>query len=242
MIATMLRKSRHAAVALSGGMDSLVVLQQVRELAPDTEVLVFRTDWTPQQWGIIDNLIKLWDLTVVTPPPQASYFVPNGDQLARVDEYDVGGAVLPVLRDVVHDDARCVLELERNFLAVSPLDYDCVFTGTRRSDSSAATGPPLRRAISRVGELWFVAPIFYWTDEQVKKAAKDLPYAKEWYEEKDERFDTGNLLACGACVRRGDGEPVHCPKEGKTIAGHVWDQPVMLEKFRSKFGFGGTTC
>jgi hypothetical protein len=237
MIPTLLSKSRRPAVAVSGGRDSLIVLRMVREFAPEIEVIVFRTDMTRGQWGIIDNLIKLWDLTVIAPPPQASYMVPNGEYLARVDEYHVGGTAIPVLRDIVHDDSICVLDLGSNFSAVSPLDHDLLFVGTRQTDRSEATGRPIQKAVTKAGSLTIAAPIFYWTDERVEKAVKDLPIAKEWYEAKDEKFDTGNLVACCACLRRGDGEPVHCPKEGKTIAGHVWDRQVMLERFREKFGF-----
>lgn len=237
MIPTMLSKSRHAAVLLSGGIDSLLVLQQVREHAPDIDVVVFRADMTKEQWKIIDNLIRLFDLTVVTLPPRASYLVPNGDQLARVDEYDLGGAVVPHLRDFVHDDARCALEAEQKFLPSSPLDYDLVFVGTRATDHSEATGQPIRRAITKVDGLTIVAPVYYWTDDQVKKAAQGLPYSKEWYEDGDDRFDTGNIVACSRCLRHGTREAVLCPKLAAEISGHEWDQQAILTAFRQKFGF-----
>src|SRR5574339_51526 len=119
MIPTMLGKSQHAAVLLSGGIDSMLVLQQVREHAPDIDVIVFRADMTKDQWAIIDNLIRLWDLTVVTMPPKGSYVVPNGEHLARVDEYDLGSMIVPHIRDFVHDDSRCTFDAEKQFLPTS---------------------------------------------------------------------------------------------------------------------------
>ena len=180
-----------------------------------------QTDFTPQQWEIIDKLIRLWDLTVVAPPPKASYLIPNGENLARVDEYDIGSrATIPVVRDIVHSD-RCLLDLNQNFLRLSPLDYDCIFVGTKQQDSTPAMSQPLKEAISQIGTLTAVAPLFYWSEEQVEEASKGLPYSKEWYEDGDENFDTGNLLACSRCVRSGTGEPVDCPKEGKMVIRRV---------------------
>lgn len=237
MIPTLLGKAAHAAVAVSGGRDSLIVLDQVRKVRPDIEVLVFKTDFTANQWKVIDNLIRLWDLTVMAPPPKASYLIPNGEQLARVDEYDVGvGVTIPVLRDLVHSE-RCLWDLENRYLPVSPLGYDLLFVGSRQGDSSPATGQPLHKAVSRIGNMTIASPIYYWTDEQVREASKELPYAREWYEEGDASFDTGNLLACSRCVDSGDGRPVCCPKQGRVIKGHEWDKPLMLKTFREKFGF-----
>lgn len=237
MIPTVLSRSQHAAVLLSGGIDSLLVLQQVREHAPEIDVVVFRADMTKAQWAIIDNLIREYDLTVVTLPPKASYLIPNGTNLARVDEYDLGGATVPHLRDFVHDDTICALDAEKKFLAVSPVDYDLVFVGTRETDRSIATGQPIRKAVTKVENLTIVAPIYYWTDEQVREAAKDLPYAKEWYRGGDEKFDTGNLVACCRCLETGTKAEVFCPKLGRMIEGHEWSPGDMLVSFRSKFGF-----
>jgi hypothetical protein len=237
VIPTILKRSKRPCVAVSGGMDSLVVLDMVRKHRPDIEALVFRADFTPEQWGIIDNLIRLWDLTVVSPLPRTSYFVPNGGNLARVDEYDVNGTVFPVLRDLVHSDHRCSLDLATRFAPLSPLDYDCVFVGTREGDSSEAMGHPLPKAVNRIGSVEVIAPIYYWTDEEVGKAAQGLPYSKEWYDLGDERYDTGNLIACSRCVATGTSDPVECPKAGHSIEGYHWNQSAMLGTFRAKFGF-----
>jgi len=239
MIQRLLDKASHPCVAVSGGRDSLVVLDLVREFQPDIDVLVFRTDFAPHQWEIIDRLIQLWDLTVIAPLPKASYLLPNGEHLARVDEYELGcGVMLPVLRDIVHADV-CLFDLNQRFLAVSPLDFDCVFVGTKRGDRNPAMGRVVREPITDVGQFTLVAPIFDWSEEAVRERARDLPYSKEWYVEGDENFDTGNLLSCSRCVRSGTGEPVHCPKEDKMINGVVWDQQKMLETFRDKYGFEG---
>lgn len=237
MIRELLEVARRPAVALSGGRDSMVVLDMVRKYQPDIEVLVFKTDFAPHQWAIVDNLIREWDLTVFSPPPRASYLVPNGDELARVDEYEIGAATLPVLRDFVHDDSRCALEMERKFLPASPLDFDLIFVGTRKGDRSEATGQPLRESVSKINGLTLAAPLFFWSDATVEWAAQGLPYAKEWYEDGDVRFDTGNLLACSRCLGGGGDEPVACPKANMEIPGVVWDKAAMLRAFREKFGF-----
>lgn len=237
MIPTLLGKSRHAAVLLSGGIDSMLVLRQVREHCPDIEAIVFRADMAKEQWAIIENLIRLWDLTVVTMPPSASYLVPNGTELARVDEYVIGGVPIPHLRDFVHDDSRCAIEVQQMFLPNPPLDYDLIFVGTREGDRSEATGRPLQKAVTVTNGMTIAAPIYYWTDEQVKEAAQGLPYAKEWYEDGDPKFDTGNIVACSNCLHNGTSAPVLCPKLGDKIPGHEWDREGILKAFRNKFGF-----
>jgi hypothetical protein len=237
MIDEVIKTARNPVVFLSGGIDSVLVLSMIREIR-EVDCVCFRHDFTPEQWGIVENLIKLWDLEVYTWPPQHSYLVPNGSSLARVDEYSLGLLTFPVLRDIVDGD-RCLLELGQQKLETYPFNYDVVFTGSKRSDSSFATGrSPFKSDVVKFGDVTFVQPLFDLNDEEVRELAKGLPLSAEWYEHGDAAHDTGNIPACSSCLLSGTDEPVYCPKAESHIPGLVWNKTAMLSEFRKKYGFG----
>lgn len=218
-------------VLFSGGMDSLVVLSLVRHEVDD--VITLRQNFTKRQWNVVDRVIKEWGLTVYSAPPLVSYIVPNGEYLARVDEYRFGGTIIPVLRDLEHSE-QCSLQLDGQTADVT-FNYDTIYTGCRKGDKSFALGQPMKRAKVELNGVTFVQPIFDWTDEQVKKAAKDLPYAKEYYDEGDETYATDTLLACTNCM--GESKTAYCYVEGKEIETVEWDKGAALSNFRTRFNY-----
>lgn len=220
------------AVLFSGGIDSLVVLSMMKPI----DVITLRQNFTKRQWGVVDKVIKEWDLTVFSAPPLRSYIVPNGEFLARVDEYRFGNTIVPILRDLEHSE-ECSLKLDNQTLDHT-FHYDTIYTGCRKDDKSFALGQPMKDEVVKLNGVTFIQPIFHWSDEEVREAAKDLPYAKEYYDEGDESFATDTLLACTNCMT--EAEKVYCPLEQKEIPTVKWDRDLALTNFRQRFNYADT--
>src|ERR1051325_9999083 len=124
MLKEYLETAKHPCLLLRGGRDSVLLLKKIREIRGEIDCVCFATDFTKAQWKIIENLIAKWNLEVYTLPPKATYFIPNGEQLVRVDEYGLGAVIFPVVRDFVHSDERCALEANSLRLDAAPLNYD----------------------------------------------------------------------------------------------------------------------
>jgi hypothetical protein len=234
MIEEILKDSDRPCVLFSGGVDSLLVLSKVREFKKDIPVYVFKRAMTIDQWALIERIIRLWDLEVRTFPPSHSYFVPNGDELTLVDEYNLNGMLLPVIRDFVHSDEHCSLKFDEKRLPVFPFDHDTIFIGTRKEDTHPISRP-FKKELTGIGPYLFVAPVFNWSKSEIMEAVKDLPYSKEFYELGNELHDTGNVVACSRCVS-GEGM-VHCPILNKEIPSVEWNKQEMLKTFTAKYGF-----
>lgn len=240
MIEKYLEKANKPVVLLSGGIDSLVVLDMVRVAKPDIEVITFRQNMSDDQWKIIENVAKLWDLQVLSWPPTHSYVLPNGEELSRVDEYSFNGLPIPLVRDFI-PGKKCSLELDEQKLAVMPIEHDVIFTGTRAQDAHPLMPSPMRKPVIEVGPFTFVAPIYDWGKADVEAYARenDLPFSKEFYDDGKEEFDTGNISACTNCLCEGEGY-VFCQKLTAYIPRHQWDRSEMLGAFQYRFGLGVT--
>lgn len=236
MIRKYLSKASNPAVMFSGGLDSLLTLWMVRQ-ERDVDVITLRQNFSKLQWGIIDKLIKEWDLTVITAPPLRSYIVPNGEYLARIDEYQFGRTALPVLRDF-EDGKDCSLQMDNQTLDYA-FPYDVVFTGAKKEDWSAATGMPMGAEVVEKDGVTFVQPLFHWTKKQVMAEVQrlGLPYTTEWYDGGDERYATDTIHACTNCMK--DEKEVYCHLEQKQIETVEWDRKGMLNAFQTRFGFIG---
>jgi len=212
---------------LSGGADSVLLLHRILQIRP-MDCFCFSHRMTKEQWGVIENLIKGYDLEVYTLPPARSYVI---EGLSVVDEYQLGEMNFPVIRDLVEAD-NCLFD-NPQYLERFPFDYETVFMGTRKDDVLPAIGKnPFKSAVTE-GSPKFVLPLWDWTKEEVFAEIErlNLPIAREWYEGGDERYDTGNLIACHKCLK-GD---TFCPKEGKSIKGIEWDAKANTQMFRRRF-------
>lgn len=235
MIEEYLQFGSKPCVFFSGGIDSLLVLSMVRKFRPDISVVTFRDSMPKHQWKIIENVVKEWDLQVLSFPPSHAYFIPNKDKISYVTEYSLNGCPLPLIRDIIPGPG-CSLEFDRRRLPVMTFDYDVIFIGTRKEDEHSALGKPISQPVTVIGPLTFVAPIFELSKEGVRDGAKDLLFSQEFYIEGDETYDTGNLPACSSCLEEGEGQ-VFCPKRGEHIPRIEWDRAAMLSSFQEKFNF-----
>lgn len=234
-----LKRAKNPAVLFSGGADSLLVLHIVRQYK-DVPVITFRHNFTDKQWSAVDRVIKEWNLEVWSVPPRLSYIVPNGEGLARVDEYMLGKTTLPVLQEFTHAE-KCGLQLDNKTLDLALTDWDVIFTGGKKTDGNAAMGHPFNAPVIECDGVTLVQPLFNWTPAEVLAKVRELglPYAKEWYDGGNDEFETGMLHACSRCLT--DAERVFCPLENTVIPTVKWDRAGMLDSFRNKFGFEGNS-
>ncbi len=221
-------EAKSPVVFLSGGADSVVVLDEVIKHHPNIEAVTFNQDFTKPQWQIIENLLDKYEVELHTFPPNQSYLIEREGRLAKVDEYGLNDFLFPVVRDLVEGE-RCLHDLDPRRIENVPFPYDVVFVGTRKEDADPAIRPMAQPVIKQHG-ITFVAPLWEWTKEQVLERARELPISKEFYEQGKEEFDTGNLIACSRCYQG----QAYCPKEMKVIPKVEWDKDRNLEYFRTR--------
>lgn len=239
MIERCLQAAKKPCVFFSGGIDSLLVLSMVRERCPDITVVTFRDSMPSHQWKIIEDVIKKWDLQVLSFPPSNAYFIPNKDKVSYVTEYSLNGLAVPLVRDVVPGEG-CSLEVDTKRLPIMSFDYDVIFLGSRRADSHETLGRLISKPVVEVGPFTFVSPIFELSKEEVIHQAKGLPFSQEFYVRVDDTYDTGNIPACSNCLEEGD-EQVFCPRRETYIPRITWDRAGMLSAFRNRFKLSEVT-
>lgn len=163
-----------SAVLFSGGKDSLLLLDEVRRIRPDTTVVHFYDRLSPQ----VEDAIKRWDLEVLSWRPATTYLIPWGSDLALVSEYSFGDARLPVLRDVVSGE-DCQLENRRKDTTEyfdNPFDY--VYWGMKKSDELHPVMPPYFESELQLGTTRLIAPLYDMADADVLNEIqkRELPY------------------------------------------------------------------
>ena len=218
---------------LSGGIDSILTLHLAREISKDIPVLTFTQDFNAEQMRGIKKLIFDFELTCYTFPPINRYFVPNGKETSIVDEYTLGGTVIPVIRDF-EQTSECGLELSADRSNGVWFGWNNVLTGLRRGDRHSLTGKLAKSEQFEAGNLTFYAPLFEWTRREVKEAAKEFDLLKYVAAP-----DTGNLQKCSRCLDARS-EEVFCPADNKMIPAHKWDREAMKNAFREKYGYGNS--
>ena len=213
-------------IFFSGGIDSLLLLDIIREFDNTIPVLTFAQDFTKEQWVRFENLILKWELSLYTFPPYHRFFVPNGTDISLIDEYNYGGISFPIIRDLEHGD-KCGLELSQQRLMTPDTFWQTTFIGALKDDIHplAKGNAYLGGEHSQIENLTFIAPLWEWSKaEVIEEAAKRGLIAIE---------GTGELSACTKCLQ--STEPVYCVKRDTIIEAVKWEPENQLSAFRSKY-------
>jgi hypothetical protein len=229
-------QTKNPAVLFSGGRDSAVLLAMLlMAFGKDKlRVIQFRSDFTPQQKRYTNELMKLWDFSIMSFQPSNRFLIPSGDGLALVDDYRLNGEILPVVRDFVHNSKICGLELSEFKTPDINYPFDVTFVGWRKTDDFSLLGdfqPPKEVVI---GGSRFYAPLYDLSDEDIAECQKffNVPF-DDFYESKDPAISTNSIVACHNCIS--NQSPVFCPKSQETIPNINWDKQGNLDKFQQRF-------
>lgn len=165
-----LLEAKSPAILFSGGKDSLLLLDEVRRIRPETTVIHFYDRLSPQ----VERVIKEWELEILSWRPAEQYLIPWGQDLALVSEYSFGDARLPVLRDVVVGDG-C---RRRDKTECFDYPFDLTLWGMKKCDELHPVMPAHFEREMPLGLTRLIAPLFDLTDEEVLAEIdrRNLPY------------------------------------------------------------------
>lgn len=203
-----LLSAKSPALLFSGGSDSLLLLKQMWGVRRDFVLIHFFDQLHPE----VEDLIKDWDLEVLSWKPAARYLIPFDGDIALVSEYSFGNARLPVLRDIVDGD-DCQLE-RLNPKRTEFFDYPFLETywGYRRSDELHPIMPQHFPQTFPLGPTQFVAPLYYLTDKEVSHQVA---------RQKHKPVTNDAITMC-----------VNCKAELST-----WNREASLNYFSNRFGY-----
>lgn len=206
-----LATAQRPIVLCSFAKDSLLLTWMVRQVDPDVPVLWFRDKLNP----FAERVIKQWDLQVFGYAPADRYLIPSNDDLLLVNEFAVGVARLPVLRDVVAGDS-CDLERlpqKRTMSFVYPWDVTLFgFKAVDAREHFVTRNTVLPQAFN-LGHTRMVAPLYAWTDADVVAALDEFAIP---YEQQDD-----SLRICRECI--------------DSLSD--WDRAAALSMFQKRYGF-----
>lgn len=221
---------------LSGGADSLFLLETLVSLNLPFGVLRFDDGWTRRQKKRFEELTGKHNLQVFSYPAIEHFLIADDENISLASRYSVGekGETKFLVRDLVApspegEKPRCAFEIKLETAAPgpAPILFEAHIRGSRFDDRHWSVKKVLPEENTRLGEVCFYAPLATWTREEVIEGLKFFGID---YQEPDEVLDTGNIECCSACLME---EKPFCPKQQKEIEPVKWDRKLNLEHFRS---------
>lgn len=232
------RQLPKAAVAWSGGKDSMVLLHLLRTAGLQLPVLFFREPWQPRKYAFHDQLIREWELLVYSWHPAESAFQQAGDEFEVQHVYRLNDDCLTCPTGIVEPAAdlpwACALDILRRpkqeRLVLPPLD--AVWVGHKRCDSDPILGGDAGTRIEArlvASGLHLLFPLRDWSHADIWAyiEAFEVPFDEQRYEKVDgawrerphKRHNADYVHACTRCLDRREGAAkfVECPKLGMTI-------------------------
>lgn len=205
-----LLEAKSPAILFSGGKDSLLLLDIVRKIRPETAIVHFYDRLTPQ----VEDAIKRWDLEVLSWRPAEHYLIPWNEGLALVNEYSFGDARLPVLRDVI-DGEDCQLEHRRRD-TTEHFDYpfDLTYWGMKKADELHPVMPAHFEREMQLGPTKLIAPLYDLSDAEVLSEIEQRGLLYEPF--------TDAVTACSRC---------------REWLSTDWDGSGALNYFAQRFGY-----
>ncbi len=214
----------------SAGKDSTLLLTMLYDAGIDFDIVQLgREHWSREQKRFADELIRDWDLKVLTFPPAKVSFIGDGNEISAVFEYAMGGSAIPVLRDVI-PGTKCIADLEGMRLDQAPMKWDCAIVGSKFSDRHHAVDSLIPGEEWKVGDVTFLAPLADWEDIDVEAALLAIDLIVPSGDDEN----TGNLPLCRICLDAIEGE-VFCPLEQAPIPAAGMYLESNLKMFRKQF-------
>lgn len=203
-IASVLSHSKTPAIALSFGVDSVLVAALVLQQAPDTTCIWLHQCLTREQRAFPERLMVEWGLTVWSCGIQEWKIIQRDGHAYAAMTYALNGDTVTTVQDVVHQEtAKCIFQQRPQPSQPISLPVDVLFTGWRKSDQHSLM--PSAYAPERIGNIQLISPLADWTEEEVWAAtfALSLPHNHNKYNG-NPFADPDNLIANVNCLPYGE--------------------------------------
>jgi hypothetical protein len=223
----------------SGGKDSMVLLHLLRQSGACMPVVFFREPWQPRKYAFHDQLIRDWELQILSWHPSAVAFQQDGDEFELQSRYQIGLSDMTCPTGITPPDEglswACAVDMScratQERLDVFP-HPQALWIGHKRCDSDPILGGDAGtrvEALVREDGTAVIFPLRDWTHDDVWTYIEEfeVPYDSAryekhegvWRERPDRRHNADYVHACTACIDRRPDAPqfVHCPKLQMTI-------------------------
>jgi hypothetical protein len=208
------------AALISFGKDSMLLLELMREVRTDFDVIHFG----PVS-KFAENIIKQYDLTVYSWNPAQRSILIDGDTTVLVDDYSFGGELMPVIQDIEPNDVCCGTVNDKPPLMDWAYNWSDTFLGWKATDSHPifANQPHIIDGMP-FGNTKLYAPLRDLTDSDVFQALFERGIVVP--------PENGSVNLCTRCLRN---EATFCPMVGAEIPPHTWSPADSLAAFQARF-------
>lgn len=221
-----LANSKKPVALCSFGKDSIVMLDLIRKVKPDINVIFFREPYFQQKFVYAQKIMADWNLTVYDYPPSYFNYILLDDYFEIFNYYYVNFYEYLILYTgcCKYDSEKpflCALDLlNRPTVPSYTFNWDCVFFGQKEIDPVHITDKKVvLKEICSMGNGLAVLPLKDWTDDNIWDYIKvnNLPYDKDRYENKNDIINPDKYPTCYECLDYKNGKIVDCPKQQKEI-------------------------
>lgn len=220
--------AKYPVVMFSGGKDSVLTALLVKEQYPTVDLLWYRMG-SPTQAQAVKQWHQRLGLRIYSYPPRKIYYVPTGNDLHLIKEFDINGQPFPVAVDVT-PDRQCGIKLSEPLLPHFNYHWDTTFVGWKDCDTHPIPGGivPYMPDGYTCGGSRFYAPVRGMSDEDVLERLHTLNTPMIPFDD--------SIPLCTACFNTPKAESVYCPEDSCSIPTLPWDREKSLTTFQQNFG------
>lgn len=226
LIKIALTENSFPVILCSFGKDSIVLLDLIRKVKKDIEVIFFREPYLQKKFLHAQKVIADWDLTVYDYPPSFVNYIQFDNYFEIINFYYVDEKIYIVLYG-----GACKYSPEKPFLCAVydficrpkidrfTFKWDCIFLAQKETDPVYIAERVKVKTFSYLGKRMLVLPLKDWTDKDIWNYIKknNVPYDKQRYEENNQEVNPDKFPTCFDCLDYRASEEIICPKKNIKI-------------------------